>query len=81
MGTLIGYFDLGGFSWIGLILNFVMTIVLALFLVRGLLQTNYPRGTNQPLSARQILELLYLRSEINPKPSKQKGQSKKRIAL
>ncbi len=73
-----------------MIINFVITIVLALFLVRGLFQTNYPGGTCQPLSARQILELRCLRSEINhekyliilkdirnPKPSKQKGQSKK----
>ncbi|KAF0112015.1 MAG: hypothetical protein FD147_529 [Chloroflexi bacterium] len=55
-----------GFGMIGgMLLFWVVIIVLAVFLVRGLFNTNQSYGTNQPLSARQILEQRYARGEIN----------------
>jgi putative membrane protein len=49
----------------GMLLFWVVLIVLAVLLVRALFQTNRSGGTNQPLSARQILEQRYARGEIN----------------
>lgn len=49
----------------GMLIFWIVIVVLAVLLVRGLFQTNQPGGTNQPLSARQILEQRYARGEIN----------------
>lgn len=49
----------------GMLLFWLVLIFLAVLLVRGLFQTNQHGATNQPLSARQILELRYARGEIN----------------
>lgn len=49
----------------GMLLFWVILIVLAVFAVRGLFQTNHAAGSSQPLSARQILEQRYARGEIN----------------
>ncbi len=54
-----------GFGMIGMLLFWIILIFLAVFLVRGLFQTNRPSGNNQPLAARQILEQRYARGEIN----------------
>ena len=55
-----------GFGMIGgMVLFWGILIVLAVFLVRGLFQTNTNVGMGQPLSARQILEQRYARGEIN----------------
>jgi putative membrane protein len=55
-----------GFGMIaGMLLFWIAIIVLAVLLVRGLFQTNRSSGTNQPQSARQILEQRYARGEIN----------------
>ena len=55
-----------GFGMIGgMFLFWIVLIVLAVLLVRGLFQTNSSSGTNQPLLARQILEQRYARGEIN----------------
>lgn len=49
----------------GMVFFWIILIGLAVFLVRGLFKTNKTNATNQPLSARQILELRYARGEIN----------------
>ena len=49
----------------GMLLFWIVLIGLAVLLVRGLYQTNQSSATNQPLSARQILEQRYSRGEIN----------------
>ena len=52
----------------GMFLFWIVLIVLAVLLVRGLFQSNQPGSkivANQPLSARQILEQRYARGEIN----------------
>jgi len=55
-----------GFGMIGgMLLFWIVLIGLAVLLVRGLFQTNQSGGTNQPISARQILEQRYARGEIN----------------
>lgn len=55
-----------GFGMMGGMLIFWIVIVgLAVFLVRGLFQTNQPDQTDRTLSARQILEQRYARGEIN----------------
>ncbi|MBA4383328.1 MAG: electron transporter RnfE [Anaerolinea sp.] len=54
-----------GFGMIGMFLFWIILIFLAVFLVRGLFQTNHPSGNTQLLSARQILEQRYARGEIN----------------
>ena len=55
-----------GFGMIGgMLLFWIVLIVLAVLLVRGLFQTNRPNLANNPLSARQILEQRYARGEIN----------------
>ena len=55
-----------GFGMIGgMLLFWIVLIVLAVLLVRGLFHTNLSSGTNQPLLARQILEQRYARGEIN----------------
>ena len=55
-----------GFGMIGgMLLFWIVLIVLAVLLVRGLFHTNRSIGTNQPLLARQILEQRYARGEIN----------------
>jgi putative membrane protein len=55
-----------GFGMLGgMLLFWIVIIVLAVLLVRGLFQTSRPGETNTPLSARQILEQRYARGEIN----------------
>ncbi len=55
-----------GFGMIGGILLFwIVVIGLAVLLVRGLFPSQRAERTNQPLSARQILEQRYARGEIN----------------
>lgn len=55
-----------GFGMIGgMLLFWIVVIVLAVLLVRGLFQTKQPKLANNPLSARQILEQRYARGEIN----------------
>jgi putative membrane protein len=55
-----------GFGMIGgMLLFWIVLIGLAVFLIRGLFQTNHPGKITQPLSARQILEQRYARGEIN----------------
>jgi putative membrane protein len=54
-----------GFGIIGMFLFWIILILLAVFLVSGLFQTNRPSRNNQPISARQILEQRYARGEIN----------------
>ncbi len=58
-----------GFGMIGgMFLFWIVLIVLAVLLVRGLFQSNQSgnrNATNVPLSARQILEQRYARGEIN----------------
>jgi putative membrane protein len=55
-----------GFGMIGGMLIFwIILIILAVFLVRGLFQNNQRNLADQPLSARQILEQRYARGEIN----------------
>ena len=55
-----------GFGMIGgMLLFWIILIVLAVLLVRGLFQTSRPVGKNDPLSARQILDQRYSRGEIN----------------
>jgi putative membrane protein len=52
----------------GMFLFWIVLIVLAVLLVRGLFQSNQPGSgivANQPLSARQIIEQRYARGEIN----------------
>jgi putative membrane protein len=49
----------------GMLLFWIVLIVLAVILVRGLFQTNRSNGASQPSSARQILEQRYARGEIN----------------
>ncbi len=54
-----------GFGMIGgMLLFWVIVIVLAVLLVRGLFQTKSPHGTSQPQTARQILDQRYARGEI-----------------
>ena len=48
----------------GMLLFWVILVVLAVLLVRGLFQTKNPASTSQPLSARQILDQRYARGEI-----------------
>jgi putative membrane protein len=55
-----------GFGMVGGMLIFwIVLIVLAVLLVRGLFQTNGSSRSSQPLSAHQILEQRYARGEIN----------------
>lgn len=54
-----------GFGMIGMFLFWIALIVMAIFLVRGLFQTDYSKRNTQPLSAHQILEQRYARGEIN----------------
>ncbi len=55
-----------GFGMIGgMFLFWVILIILAVILVRGLFQSNRPTGTSQLVSAREILEQRYARGEIN----------------
>ena len=58
-----------GFGMIGgMFLFWIVLIVLAVLLVRGLFQSSQASNkntTNVPLSARQILEQRYARGEIN----------------
>jgi putative membrane protein len=55
-----------GFGMLGGMMVFwIVIIVLAVLLVRGIFQTNRRGGTNQPPTARQILEERYARGEIN----------------
>jgi putative membrane protein len=52
----------------GMLFFWVILIVLAVFLVRGLFPSNSPANRNSadaPLTARQILEQRYARGEIN----------------
>lgn len=49
----------------GMLFFWIVLIGLAVFLVRGLFQTNRSNATNQPMSARQVLEQRYARGEIN----------------
>jgi uncharacterized membrane protein len=49
----------------GMLLFWGALIVLAILIVQGLFQTIQSNGTNVPLSARQILEQRYARSEPN----------------
>jgi putative membrane protein len=49
----------------GMILFWIVLIVLAVLLVRGLFQSNRGRGTRAPLTPRQILDERYARGEIN----------------
>jgi putative membrane protein len=55
-----------GFGMIGgMLLFWIVLIVLAVLLVRGLFQASRPSETKVPLSARQILEQRYARGEVN----------------
>jgi putative membrane protein len=63
-------FNLNGYNQFigGMFLFWIVLIVLAVVLVRGLFQSNQSGSkivANQPLSARQILEQRYARGEIN----------------
>jgi len=49
----------------GMFLFWILIVVLAVLLVGGLFKTNQSGTTNQPMSARQILEQRYARGEIN----------------
>jgi putative membrane protein len=49
----------------GMLLFWIVIVGLAVFLVRGLFQTNQPDQIDRTLSARQILEHRYARGEIN----------------
>lgn len=49
----------------GILIFWVILISLSMLLVRGLFKTNNTNATNQPASARQILEVRYARGEIN----------------
>ncbi len=50
----------------GMLLFWIVLIVLAVLLVRGLFRDNRTSpNSNQPLTARQILEQRYARGEIN----------------
>ena len=49
----------------GMLLFWIVIVGLAVFLVRGLFQTNQSNRINQTLSARKILEQRYARGEIN----------------
>lgn len=54
-----------GFGMVGgMLLFWVVLIVLAVLLVRGLFQTNQVNPTNQSPTARQILQQRYARGEI-----------------
>ena len=54
-----------GFGMVGgMLLFWVVLIVLAVLLVRGLFQTNQANPTNQSPTARQILQQRYARGEI-----------------
>jgi putative membrane protein len=48
----------------GMLLFWVILIVLAVFLVRGLFQSKSSASSGQPTSARQILDQRYARGEI-----------------
>ena len=48
-----------------MLIFWVILIGLSFLLVRGLFKTNNTNATNQPPSARQILEVRYARGEIN----------------
>jgi putative membrane protein len=55
-----------GFGMIGgMLLFWIVLVVLAVLLVRGLFQNNRSNGINQSASARQILDQRYARGEIN----------------
>ena len=55
-----------GFGMIGgMLLFWIVLIILAVLLVRGLFHTNQANPTNQSPSARQILEQRFSRGEIN----------------
>ncbi len=48
----------------GMFLFWIVLIVLAVLLVRGLFQSNRSRRTDEPLTPRQILDQRYARGEI-----------------
>ncbi len=48
----------------GIFLFWIVLIVLAVLLVRGLFQANRSRSTGAPLTPRQILDQRYARGEI-----------------
>lgn len=50
---------------IGMIFFWIVVIGLAVLLARGLFNANRSSATNQPLTARHILEQRYARGEIN----------------
>ena len=49
----------------GMLIFWIVSIIMAVLLVRGLFQTKQPRLAVIPLAARQILEQRYARGEIN----------------
>ena len=49
----------------GMLLFWIILIVLAFLVVRGLFQASRAGENSQPLTARQILEKRYARGEIN----------------
>ncbi len=48
----------------GMLLFWIVLIVLAVLLVRGLFQSNRSRGSSAPQTPRQILDQRYARGEI-----------------